>query len=365
MIVSVAVESPVAESFRTKQIEGVFDVTLEKKTKLEFDVELPDVGDEWTIGAIVGPSGSGKTLVAREAYGSQFVERFKNWPASKSVVDGFDKSFSFSQITEALSAVGFASPPSWALPYKVLSNGQRFRCDLARSLLSESDVLAFDEFTSVVDRVVAKSTSYAVSKMVRRGTGCKKFVAVSCHYDILDWIEPDWVLDMASKQLARGRLRRPEIEIKIHRCNRDAWRMFGHHHYLSEMQHKAARGYLATWDETPVAYVSTLNNAGHKGKRIIHRLVVLPDYQGIGIGGRVLESVAKIESKESSVSIVTSHPALVRSLTVHPRWERRGRTSLIHLGYSRLSGKRKGSQGRATISFKYHAKIAPDTEVTV
>lgn len=358
MKVSINVKSPVAESFRTKQIEGVFDVTLKQKAVLEFEVEVPDINDDWTIGAIVGPSGSGKTLVAREIYQKQFIEQFKDWSASKSIVDGFDKSYSFSQITEVLSAVGFASPPSWALPYKILSNGQRFRCDLARSLLSDSDVLAFDEFTSVVDRVVAKSTSHAVSKIVRRGTGCKKFVAVSCHYDILDWLEPDWVLDMASKQLARGRLRRPEIKIKIHRCNRDAWRMFGHHHYLTTRQHKAARGYIATWDETPVAYISTLQNVGHKGKRIVHRLVVLPDYQGIGVGGRVLESVAKIESKESSVSIVTSHPALVRSLTTHPRWERLGRTALIQQGHSRAVGVRQGNQGRAAISFKYHVKTA-------
>ncbi len=52
--------------------------------------------------------------------------------------------------------------------------------------------VVFDEFTSVVDREVAKVGSYAVSKAVRRQPG-KQFIAVTCHYDVVDWLEPDWV----------------------------------------------------------------------------------------------------------------------------------------------------------------------------
>ena len=49
----------------------------------------------------------------------------------------------------------------------------------------------FDEFTSVVDREIAKVSAYAISKAVRRSK--KKFIAVTCHYDVVDWLEPDWV----------------------------------------------------------------------------------------------------------------------------------------------------------------------------
>jgi ABC-type ATPase with predicted acetyltransferase domain len=49
----------------------------------------------------------------------------------------------------------------------------------------------FDEFTSVVDREIAKVAAFAISKAVRKTA--KKFVAVTCHYDIIDWLEPDWV----------------------------------------------------------------------------------------------------------------------------------------------------------------------------
>jgi ABC-type glutathione transport system ATPase component len=50
-----------------------------------------------------------------------------------------------------------ASPPSWIKPYSILSNGEKFRCDLARALLGDKKRVWFDEFKSVVDRTVARS----------------------------------------------------------------------------------------------------------------------------------------------------------------------------------------------------------------
>ena len=103
-------------------------------------------------------------------------------------------------ITGILTAVGFSSPPSWIKPYRVLSNGERFRCDLARAILEGGELVVFDEFTSVVDRTVARIGSAAVAKAVRR-TGPPRFVAISCHYDIARWLQPDWVLDMQGRTL--------------------------------------------------------------------------------------------------------------------------------------------------------------------
>lgn len=71
------------------------------------------------------------------------------------------------------------------------------RCDLARSILEDREIICFDEFTSVVNREVAKTASYAISKAIRRQQ--KKFIAVSCHRDIVDWLEPDWIYDTDEK----------------------------------------------------------------------------------------------------------------------------------------------------------------------
>ena len=40
---------------------------------------------------------------------------------------------------------------------------------------------------------MAQTACIAINKAIKR-TG-KKFIAISCHYDILEWLQPDWVLD--------------------------------------------------------------------------------------------------------------------------------------------------------------------------
>ena len=62
-------------------------------------------------------------------------------------------------------------------------------------------MVAFDEFTSVVDRTVAKVCSAAIAKGIRQGHIPCRFVAVTCHYDVAEWLEPDWVLDMATGEM--------------------------------------------------------------------------------------------------------------------------------------------------------------------
>ena len=151
---SVTVSCDVPQSFHVDQVRGMFDLKVEKKASETFAVELPDASENWQIGVIVGPSGSGKSTVARNVYDKDFYESFR-WEKGKAVVDHFGK-LSIKDVTQMLTAVGFSSPPSWVKPHHVLSGGERFRCDLARALLMGGDVVAFHEFTSVVDGTVAQ-----------------------------------------------------------------------------------------------------------------------------------------------------------------------------------------------------------------
>ena len=102
------------------------------------------------------------------------------------------------QIQRTFNSVGFATIWPWLKPYHVLSNGERMRVDLARAILSNNDMIVFDEFTSVVDRTVAKTASAAVSKAIRKTK--KQFIAVGCHRDIIEWLEPDWIYDTDEKR---------------------------------------------------------------------------------------------------------------------------------------------------------------------
>lgn len=376
--VNVQLETPIDHTFRVDQVAGLFDVQLEDKARLDLSVHLPDPGDDWRVGVIAGPSGSGKSSVARAAYGKAFIER-TTWPKDKAMVDGFAAGIEMSAISGALNAVGFSTPPAWVLPYTALSTGQRMRADLARALLRDEPVAAFDEFTSVVDRQVGRFASAAVAKAVRkRRVPLERFVAVTCHYDVIDWLEPDWVLDMAdgrltvaseglsNAELARGWVQRrkepwarPAIRIAIARGDKAAWGLFARHHYLSADMHPAARVYLATWEGRPVALAATLANAGHRGRRIVHRLVVLPDFQGMGIGLRLLDAVAAAVHDEGyAVSIRTSHPALIASLRrggVAGQWRVHAvaRSGSKQRGFSDARGSSMGAIGRSVATFRF------------
>ena len=108
----------------------------------------------------------------------------------------------FNQATGALASVGLGDVPSWLRPFNALSNGQQFRAGLARLVTEAPDEVVVDEFTSVIDRQIAKVGALAFGKNWRRNKG-KKVVLLSCHYDIIEWLQPDWVYDVNTKVLKK------------------------------------------------------------------------------------------------------------------------------------------------------------------
>lgn len=369
--VDVVVQCPVHDSFRVQQVAGMFDVPLAEKATERFQVELPGEGEDWRIGLIVGPSGSGKSTIARRSFEAELYAG-ADWPADKAVVDCFGE-LPVRQVVDLFTAVGFGSPPSWVKPYHVLSGGERFRCDLARALSvsqerraesrepeqptdSGHSLVVFDEFTSVVDRNVAKVCSAAIAKGIRCGHLPCRFVAVTCHYDVAEWLEPDWVLDMATGELARRRLRRPTIELEIRRCRMAPWQLFKRHHYLSGSLAVGARCYLTTWEGIPVNFCATVPVITKKNHRRFTRIVTLPDYQGIGIGMRAVAAVAALHRAEGlRINVTSSHPALIRHCRRSALWK------AVNVkktgGSSRRANSRfptyRSAAGRAVVSFEY------------
>lgn len=311
--------TPIKRTVRVIQCEGIFDISpLEQSSESwTLDLELPET---WNIGLIVGPSGSGKSTMLRELYSDSLTRRY-SWSDSNSIVDDFPKSMGVREIVELLCSVGFSSPPSWLRPFRVLSNGEQFRVALARALTENDDTIAIDEFSSVVDRTVAQISSSAFQRTVRRRN--QQAVLASCHYDIIDWLEPDWIFEPHLNKMQRGRLwRRPKIDLKIYRVHHSAWRIFRKHHYLDTDLNHAAICFVALWQDRPVAFSAWLNlvSGSTAGKRE-HRTVTLPDFQGIGIGNALSELCAALwRGLGFRAFSTTSHPAMIRHRNKSPLW---------------------------------------------
>jgi ABC-type ATPase involved in cell division len=148
---------------------------------------------KFKIGVIVGSSGSGKSTLLKN-FG---VEESPVWEPNKSIVSHFETP---DDAINKLGSVGLNSVPSWYKPYNVLSNGEKFRADLARKLKNGAVI---DEFTSVVDRNVAKAASMSLARFVKNNN-LENIVLSTCHRDILEWLEPDWVLDTDTGELMDG-----------------------------------------------------------------------------------------------------------------------------------------------------------------
>jgi len=342
-------ECPVEQTARVLQLAGMFDLPATKVSRTEWQANLPIEQKPWNIGLIVGPSGCGKSTLAREMFGKFLCNGFK-WDARKSIVDGFPSALGIKDLTLLLSSVGFSSPPSWLRPFQVLSNGEQFRVTIARALAEAGPApVVIDEFTSVVDRTVAKIGSAAVAKTIRKRG--QKLIAVTCHYDVLDWLQPDWVFQPATGEFNWRSLQgRPPIRLKICRVPYTTWEIFKRHHYLTASIHKASTCFMAFWDETPVAFDAWLTFYGRlkygQAKRG-HRTVCLPDYQGVGIGNALFTFCASLWSGLGYRAFSnTGHPAEIARrvhsdvwrLTRAPARTARGKHSVdVARAYNRLT----------------------------
>lgn len=306
---------------RVMQLEGIFDVPPSQRSAEQWTVNLA-LPDQWNVGLIVGPSGSGKTTVARELFGDYLVKDWP-WPNDKSIVDGFPAEMSIKDITALLSSVGFSSPPSWVRPFRVLSNGEQFRVNMARTLAEMRELAVVDEFTSVVDRTVAQIGSAAIARTVRKRN--QHFIAVSCHYDIADWLEPDWVYQPHTNELYTGRYlhQRPKIQLEVKRVHHSAWRLFRKHHYLDTNLNTSAICFCAFLDDRPVAFTAILHFPHPKARNIKreHRTVCLPDFQGVGIGNAMSDYVGSLlKGCGYRFQSQTSHPAMIRARNQSKNW---------------------------------------------
>jgi len=295
----------------TESISKMFDYDFNGETV--FRCEHPAFPEDYGIGLIVGPSGSGKSTLLNEIG----LTELPRWERNKAVASHFDGA---EEAQSSLSGVGFNSIPSWMRPYHVLSTGEKFRADMARTIKTDACI---DEFTSVVDRTVAKSCAYAVARLIA-DEKYRRVTFASCHYDIIEWLQPDWVYDTIGKKfLSRGAHRLPDRVMELYPCNTDCWPMFRDHHYLTENINKGARCWIAMWEGQPVGFASAIAfpNAHWKNGWREHRTVCLADYQGLGLGVRISDAVAQMFLNDGARYFSkTAHPRMGEYRNRSPLW---------------------------------------------
>lgn len=324
----VELESPPPTGFKSIKAAQSVDLNLEKKLTHRLSVTA-DVHSEFSVGVIIGASGSGKTTLAKQIYGQDcFVDLLD---LSKPVIEQFPKSMSYEECVRTLTGIGLSQVPCWVKPAGALSNGQKARAEAALQLCQDKETVVLDEFTSVVDRNVGKVMSHCVQKYARKMK--KRIVLVSCHYDIFEWLNPDWVIDCNDesytdrRSLWQGYERKEQLQISIAPCARARWKNFSKYHYLND---RLAGGHIECFgvylEGEQIGFQCFANYKPHvKGtKKMMHsnRTVIHPDYVGFGVGMKVINLTSEFMAKEGyDVRAKFSSIPVFESMSKHPDWK--------------------------------------------
>lgn len=296
------------------EIKAKYDI----KEYVETPVTIPDLPKDGIV-LIVGTSGSGKSTILK-TLGERTHPKVEFY---NSVIENFSTP---ERGEELLLACGLRSIPTWFRTPNTLSNGEHHRFEMALAL--DQDIATVDEFTSVVDRDTAKSLALSIRKFYdKQGTTEPLYIA-SCHRDIIDWLDPDWVYDTDLQKLdnRRSLLRlgtRPELALTIRSTGPDYWRYFSKYHYLDTRMSRSVHCYVLLLGDKPIGFHAAI----HSTNRDIHsywrghRTVILPEFQGMGIGTAFSDAIAEIYvSRGLRYFSKTAHPSFGEHREKSPLW---------------------------------------------
>jgi GNAT superfamily N-acetyltransferase len=335
----------------TADIMKAFDIKSHNTPDSETTthLQIPEIPAHFNLGFVVGSSGSGKSTLARRWSATtkyKLAKQVMRWDETKAIASHFATS---AEAIGKLNGVGLNSVKSWLCPYSVLSGGERSRADIARQL---KDEMIFDEYTSNIDRASACTMSCSLGKYIRRNN-ISNVILCGVNPDVIPFLAPDWVycvdrheftdtsgarqpLDIevswSASPVTPPRIDKyllPRMLLQIAPVSKGEWANFKQYHYLSgallnnswvfcAYMNCVSMGQRATCGFIAVAPLPMTLFNGRKGARE-HRLVVLPAYQGIGLGHRISDLVAKnITSLGYNYYAVTSHPAIGEYRNANP-----------------------------------------------
>ncbi len=345
---SLLLESEPCDSFRCRKAANSLDIDVKEKLTHSFEIEA-DLDSPYNVGVIVGASGSGKTTLASHVWGVDALKRHLD--PNEPVIDQFPSEMEYDDCVRLLTGVGLTSVPCWIRPAVTLSNGQRERAEIALKMADTGTFAVIDEWTSVVDRTVAKVMSHCIQRWARKTE--RRVVLVTCHYDVLEWLEPDWVIDCNRQTFDdRRSVRQPRSEqltFDVREVDRSTWRGFAKYHYLSNrLPAGKIRTFGLFYGDDQIGFQCYANYVPHRpGKRqmVMHsnRVVIHPDYVGLGLGMKLVnETAALMHAEGFEIHAKFSSIPLFKARMKDPNWvflgKKRDHKVLVGGNMSRATG---------------------------
>ncbi len=307
-------------SRRTAEVGLQFGIPLfGSKTTVVGSTRIPL--ESGKIVLLIGPSGSGKTSalgqIERQSPGGCVVHRVV-FPKDAAIIDRVAPWADLSESISVLTTCGMGEPHLWVRRFGELSDGEKFRAQLARAVALQTRARAVapllcDEFCSVLHRRAAKAISYNLRKLVKR----RNLLAVlACsNEDIIADLQPHVVVRL--KGNGRCEVKNPDLRfgrrpsflrrLKIERGTVRDYDEFASMHYratdelgfvdkvfvLRDGAGGDALG-IVVYGHSPLE-LRLRNEATNKRfsrnpkrinreLRILRRLVVHPDVRGCGMG---------------------------------------------------------------------------------
>lgn len=353
-VIDVKLQSEMFNSFRCQVAANSLDIDVKKKSVHHLHIENIKLPESWNVGLIYGASGSGKTTLATNIFGEDIFKTVLD--NELPIIEQFPKEYNYEDCAAMLNGIGLNSVPCWIRQVKTLSNGQRARAEAVLLMCQDKEIVFIDEWTSVVDRTVAKAMSVCVSKYAKKHN--KKIILLSCHRDILEWLSPDWMIDCNKQKFEIPEsedfffTKREQLKFDIKEIERDSWKYFSKYHYLSELL-PGGKIYLYGLFEgkNQIGFQCFANYTPHvKNTKIIfhsNRTVIHPDYNGLGLGIKLINETSRLLKNKIRCRIMAkfSSTPIFKSMIKQKEW--------AFLGETRLMGNMKrGNMGHSAGGFR-------------